>query len=51
LAFWRQAGPERWFAADPAFDSTLQESFAALHDEAARGKLSSWEQAHPARSP
>jgi uncharacterized protein (DUF924 family) len=44
LACWRQAGPKRWFAADPAFDAALRESFAALHAEAARGTLSSWEQ-------
>jgi uncharacterized protein (DUF924 family) len=44
LAFWRQAGPERWFAADPDFDSTLHESFAVPHGQAACGKLSSWEQ-------
>ena len=44
MAFWRQAGPKRWFAANPDFDSALQESFGALHGEAARGKLSSWEQ-------
>ncbi len=47
LAFWRQAGPKRWFAADPDFDSALHESFAALHDMAARGKLLSWEQDAP----
>ena len=47
LAIWRQAGPDRWFAAGPAFDSLLNESFAALHGEAARGKLSSWERDAP----
>jgi len=47
LAIWRQAGPNRWFAAGPAFDSLLNESFAALHGEAARGKLSSWERDAP----
>jgi uncharacterized protein (DUF924 family) len=47
LAFWRQAGPKRWFTADPDFDSTLHETFAALHRGAACGKLSSWEQDAP----
>jgi len=32
---------------DPDFDSVLHESFAALHGEAACGKLSSWEQQAP----
>ena len=32
---------------DPDFDSVLHESFAALHREAACGKLSSWEQQAP----
>lgn len=44
IAFWRAAGPERWFAADPGFDQAIAESFGAAHLEAARGALADWEQ-------
>ncbi len=40
--FWRQAGPDRWFAKDPAFDRLFRERFLALHEAAARGGLSGW---------
>jgi len=43
LAFWRQAGPKRWFAADAAFDVAVRDRFADLHNQAAAGRLSSWE--------
>lgn len=38
LAFWREAGPERWFTPDPAFDAAFRERFLALHMAAARGE-------------
>jgi uncharacterized protein (DUF924 family) len=40
--FWREAGPDRWFAKDPAFDRTFCDRFLVLHDAATRGQLSSW---------
>jgi uncharacterized protein (DUF924 family) len=43
IAFWRQAGPKSWFAADPAFDTAIRDGFAALHDKAATGGLAGWE--------
>jgi uncharacterized protein (DUF924 family) len=43
IAFWREAGPTRWFNADPAFDAAIHNRFAILHDRAAAGRLSSWE--------
>jgi uncharacterized protein (DUF924 family) len=43
IAFWRHAGPERWFAADPHFDAAIRDSFAVSHREAADGRLASWE--------
>ena len=43
IAFWREAGPKRWFAADPAFDQALRDQFEEAHLAAARGTLSSWE--------
>lgn len=42
VAFWRAAGPERWFAKDPAFDAHLRARFLALHERAARGELAWW---------
>jgi uncharacterized protein (DUF924 family) len=44
LAFWREAGPERWFKSDPAFDGRLRERFLATHEAAASGALRDWEQ-------
>lgn len=41
-AFWREAGPDRWFAKDPAFDATFRERFREAHFAAARGELSDW---------
>jgi uncharacterized protein (DUF924 family) len=41
-AFWREAGPDRWFAKDPGFDRDFADRFAGLHDQAARAELSHW---------
>jgi uncharacterized protein (DUF924 family) len=43
VSFWRDAGPSRWFAKDPAFDARFRERFPSLHEAAARGELRSWE--------
>lgn len=43
LSFWREAGPKRWFAQDPAFDAEIRERFLATHEAAASGQLSAWE--------
>ena len=29
VAFWREAGPERWFKKDPAFDEEIRRRFLA----------------------
>lgn len=42
VAFWHEAGPERWFAKDPAFDAAFRARFLALHEHAAAGALESW---------
>lgn len=44
LAFWREAGPEKWFAKDEAFDAQIARRFRPLVDAAARGELSDWEE-------
>ncbi|MFC5497375.1 DUF924 family protein [Caenimonas terrae] len=42
LAFWRQAGPAKWFKKDPAFDAEFRERFINGHEAAARGDLDGW---------
>lgn len=42
-AFWRQAGPEKWFRKDAAFDEDIRARFIELHESAARGELAPWE--------
>ncbi len=39
LFFWWQAGPERWFSIDSAFDRQVAEQFMATYDHAASGGL------------
>jgi len=43
VAFWREAGPDRWFKADPDFDRTIRERFEGAHLAAARGDAASWQ--------
>lgn len=43
LAFWREAGRERWYKRDAAFDAVVRCQFLALWQKAAAGGLSSWE--------
>jgi uncharacterized protein (DUF924 family) len=43
LAFWRDAGPKRWYTLDAAFDAEVRRRFLGLWQRAAAGELSSWE--------
>jgi uncharacterized protein (DUF924 family) len=43
LAFWRDAGPDRWYRRDDAFDAEVRRRFFGLWQRAAAGELSSWE--------
>jgi uncharacterized protein (DUF924 family) len=43
LAFWRDAGPEKWFEKDTAFDDDIRARFLETYQAAAAGKLSGWE--------
>ncbi|MGA2058307.1 MAG: DUF924 family protein [Bradyrhizobium sp.] len=43
LAFWREAGVERWYKRDDAFDAGVRERFLGLWQKALAGELSSWE--------
>lgn len=42
VAFWRDAGPERWFAKDDAFDAEIGARFLEAHMAAARRELDGW---------
>jgi uncharacterized protein (DUF924 family) len=44
LAFWRAAGPDRWYARDEAFDAEVRRRYLALWRRAAAGEFSAWEQ-------
>jgi len=43
LAFWRAAGPEKWFKRDVAFDTEIRARFLPTYEAAAGGKLGAWE--------
>jgi uncharacterized protein (DUF924 family) len=40
LAFWRDAGPKRWYTPDEAFDAEVRRRFLGLWQKAAAGELS-----------
>lgn len=42
IAFWRDAGPSRWFARDDAFDAAFSARFMEAHHAAARRELEDW---------
>lgn len=44
VAFWQEAGPDKWYRKDDAFDRDIRERFLATHEAAALGKLADWEE-------
>jgi uncharacterized protein (DUF924 family) len=42
VSFWRDAGAEKWWRKDAAFDRLIEERFGATHAAAADGRLSDW---------
>lgn len=42
IAFWQDAGPEKWFSKDDAFDAKVENTLGRLHFAAARGELNDW---------
>ena len=42
ISFWRDAGPDRWFAKDEAFDQACRDRFMPTYEAAARGDLNEW---------
>ena len=43
IRFWSEAGPDRWFKKDDAFDAEIRRRFLPTHEAAAAGKLADWE--------
>lgn len=43
LTFWRDAGPDKWFNKDTAFDDAIRSRFLETYEAAAAGELSDWE--------
>jgi uncharacterized protein (DUF924 family) len=43
LAFWRDAGPDRWYTRDDDFDAGICGRYLGLWQQAAAGELASWE--------
>lgn len=43
LKFWQDAGPQRWFKKDAAFDEEIRRRFLRAHEAAAAGRLAAWE--------
>jgi uncharacterized protein (DUF924 family) len=42
IAFWKEAGPSKWFARDASFDALFRERFEAAHFSAARRERDHW---------
>lgn len=42
VAFWKEAGPGKWFARDDAFDAEFRRRFHDAHVAAARRELDDW---------
>jgi uncharacterized protein (DUF924 family) len=43
IAFWRAAGPDKWFSKDEGFDEECRARFLVTHEAAAAGDLNAWE--------
>lgn len=44
LAFWREAGRDRWYKRNDAFDANIKLRFLELWQKAVAGELASWEE-------
>lgn len=42
IAFWNEAGPQKWFSKDDDFDRRFRDGFLTAHEAAARGELDGW---------
>jgi len=43
VGFWRSIGPKGWFEKIQAVDDEIRRLFLGIHEDAAAGKLSAWE--------
>ena len=43
LAFWREAGKDKWYTKNEAFDAEVRQRFLGLWQQAVAGELTSWE--------
>jgi uncharacterized protein (DUF924 family) len=43
LAFWREAGKDKWFNKDTAFDEAIRRRFRETYEAATAGQLREWE--------
>jgi uncharacterized protein (DUF924 family) len=43
IAFWREAGPERWFKKDAGFDEEIRRRFLGVYEAATAGTRHDWE--------
>jgi uncharacterized protein (DUF924 family) len=41
--FWKDAGPDKWFKSDPAFDEQVRARFLETYEAGIRGELDGWE--------
>jgi uncharacterized protein (DUF924 family) len=44
LAFWRDAGADKWFKKEAAFDDAIRARFLATYEAAVTGQLARWEE-------
>ncbi len=44
IGFWRDIGPKGWFEKNAAIDDEIRRRFLAIHEAAAAGKLTDWEE-------
>ena len=42
VGFWRDAGPQKWFRKDAAFDREFRDRFLATHQAASAARLDDW---------
>lgn len=42
IAFWKEAGPDKWYSKDKAFDTDFRVRFKTEHWSAARGEYADW---------
>ncbi len=43
ISFWRDAGPDKWFKKDEAFDREIVTRFRSSHEAASRCELAGWQ--------